>query len=84
LFTSCIATKKKSFITLTHQAWEDGGQTVLALVKRGLESQLLRRVHCISNILENSKPEVVKEIADAMKPETMKRFRAIRAKVKTD
>lgn len=59
------------------KAWDEGSQTILAVVKRGLESHLPRRMVCVTGILENSKPEVVKEIGAAMKPETRRKFKKI-------
>lgn len=59
-------------------AWEEAGQTVLSLVKRGIEAQLIGRLKCVSNILENSRPELVKEVGDALKLETKKKFKVFK------
>jgi hypothetical protein len=57
------------------EAWEEAGQTLLLLIERGLGMQLMRRFNCINNIFEHSQPELLKQAAQAMKPEVRKKFK---------
>ena len=55
------------------EAWEEGAQLYLGLLKRRIS--LKSRHQSITKILENSKPEIVKEIHDGMQPDERRKFK---------
>jgi hypothetical protein len=58
-----------------NKAWDEATKAIALLLRRGLDSQLYRRHRCVCNILDNTKPEVVRELAEHMKPDTKKKFK---------
>jgi len=58
-----------------NKAWDEATKAIALLLQRGLDGQLYRRHRCVCNILDHTKPEVVRELAEHMKPDTKKKFR---------
>ena len=58
-----------------NQAWEEASKTIALLLRRKLEGQVLSAFKCVGNVLDHSKPEVVKELAELMNPESKKRLK---------
>ena len=49
------------------QAWEEGGKILVALLKRNMDVVIARRRNSTVNIISNLKPELRKEVDEAMK-----------------